>query len=119
MIQELSIGRLGTRLHIANGEVGQMDQAFGPLPMPCNKVINILNRIAAGDVSADLELLDEQDEITPALIQTTAAIRALVADANVLVEAAVAGQLDTRADASRHQGDSQKIVPASISPSMP
>jgi methyl-accepting chemotaxis protein len=73
-------------------------------------VIRNLNRIAAGDVSADLELLDEQDEITPALIQTTAAIRALVADANTLVEAAVAGQLDTRADASRHQGDYQKIV---------
>jgi len=33
-----------------------------------------------------------------------------VSDANALVEAAVAGQLDTRADASRHQGDYQKIV---------
>ena len=112
MIQELSKGRLGTRLHMKQkDEVGQMAQAMDQFADDLqDKVINILNRIAAGDVSADLELLDEQDEITPALIQTTAAIRALVADANTLVEAAVAGQLDTRADASRHQGDYQKIV---------
>jgi methyl-accepting chemotaxis protein len=112
MIQELSKGRLGTRLHMTQkDEVGQMAQAMDQFADDLqDKVINILNRIAAGDVSTDLELLDEQDEITPALIQTTAAIRSLVADANTLVEAAVAGQLDTRADASRHQGDYQKIV---------
>jgi len=92
-------------------EVGQMAQAMDQFADDLqDKVIANLNLIAAGDVSTDLELLDEQDEITPALIQTTQAIRALVSDANALVEAAVAGQLDTRADASRHQGDYQKIV---------
>ena len=33
-----------------------------------------------------------------------------MADADALVEAAVAGRLSTRADASKHQGDFRKIV---------
>ena len=37
-------------------------------------------------------------------------LEALVADANMLAEAAVEGKLATRADASKHQGDYRKIV---------
>jgi methyl-accepting chemotaxis protein len=37
-------------------------------------------------------------------------LNALVADTNILVEAAVHGKLATRADASKHQGDYRKIV---------
>jgi methyl-accepting chemotaxis protein len=37
-------------------------------------------------------------------------LKALVADANMLSKAAVEGKLDTRADASKHQGDFRKIV---------
>jgi methyl-accepting chemotaxis protein len=38
------------------------------------------------------------------------AVHALVADANMLATAAVEGRLQTRADASKHQGDFRKIV---------
>ncbi|CAG0973866.1 hypothetical protein RHDC4_01459, partial [Rhodocyclaceae bacterium] len=38
------------------------------------------------------------------------AVHALVADANMLSQAAVQGKLATRADASKHQGDFRKIV---------
>ena len=37
-------------------------------------------------------------------------LKALIADADALVKAAIAGELPTRADASRHQGDFRKIV---------
>jgi methyl-accepting chemotaxis protein len=37
-------------------------------------------------------------------------LKALIADANMLAEAAVQGRLATRADASKHQGDFRKIV---------
>jgi methyl-accepting chemotaxis protein len=39
-----------------------------------------------------------------------ASLKALIADADCLVQAAVAGQLSTRADASAHQGDFRRIV---------
>ncbi len=38
------------------------------------------------------------------------AVKALIADANVLSQAAVEGKLATRADATKHQGDYRKIV---------
>jgi methyl-accepting chemotaxis protein len=37
-------------------------------------------------------------------------IRKLVADSNMLSKAAVEGKLDTRADASKHQGDYKKVI---------
>ena len=42
--------------------------------------------------------------------QVRANLKALIADANMLVDAAVQGKLATRADASKHQGDFRKIV---------
>jgi len=37
-------------------------------------------------------------------------LKALVTDANILSDAALAGKLSTRADASRHQGDYRRII---------
>ena len=74
------------------------------------KIIKTMDEIAAGNVSMELELLDDQDEITPALITTIKAIRALVEDANMLANAAIEGLLDTRADASKHQGEFASVV---------
>ncbi|MFH0995059.1 MAG: MCP four helix bundle domain-containing protein [Pseudomonadota bacterium] len=44
------------------------------------------------------------------LNQCIGAVNALVGDANILARAAVEGKLATRADATKHQGDFQKIV---------
>jgi methyl-accepting chemotaxis protein len=68
--------------------------------------------IADGDLSQTIKL-DRQDEIG-LLAQAASAIQAsvqrLVADTSRLAEAAVAGRLETRADADRHQGAFGKIV---------
>ena len=44
------------------------------------------------------------------LNQCIDAVNSLVADASLLSKAAVEGKLATRADATKHQGDFQKIV---------
>jgi methyl-accepting chemotaxis protein len=112
MIQEMSKGHLNNRLHLdSRDEVGQMANAMDAFADDLqHKMIGNLNKIAVGDVSVNMTAVDDQDEITPAMIKTSQAIRRLVTDANALVEAAVAGRLDTRADASVHQGDFAKIV---------
>jgi methyl-accepting chemotaxis protein len=48
--------------------------------------------------------------INDTIEQMRANLKSLIADAGVLVEAAVAGRLATRADATKHQGDFRKIV---------
>ncbi len=56
------------------------------------------------------ETSDSFARISQTLDQTVGAVRALVADANVLANAAVEGRLDTRADAGQHQGEYRRIV---------
>ena len=48
--------------------------------------------------------------INETIEQVRGNLKALIADADGLVQAALAGQLSTRADASKHQGDFRKIV---------
>ena len=67
----------------------------------------------AASNDADTDTLDSKhkfDTINSALNQSVEAIRALVNDADSLTKAALDGVLATRADASKHQGDYQKVI---------
>ncbi|NQS76172.1 MAG: hypothetical protein HQP61_07010 [Peptococcaceae bacterium] len=75
----------------------------------------IVDNISQGNLT-DLDGLKKQgqrcenDQFIPAFIRMIEAIQNLVADTNMLAEAAVEGRLDTRADAARHSGDYHKVV---------
>ncbi|MCK9388447.1 MAG: methyl-accepting chemotaxis protein [Sulfuritalea sp.] len=72
---------------------------------------DIANRIAAGDLSSKFELNGgDTTSLMASMQHMSASIQALVADVSRLATAAVDGNLATRADASTHQGDFQKIV---------
>ena len=84
------------------------------------KLVVSLDQVAQGDLDVALSV-DAADEdtavvagnfgrINAAVDKTVQALRALVADANRLCEAALAGRLETRADAGRHQGEYRHIV---------
>ncbi len=78
--------------------------------------VEILQNVAAGDFNTDVQELQgvgkrsEKDELVPAFLHLMRAIDALVADADMLSKAAVAGKLEVRADASRHEGEYRKLV---------
>ncbi|GFO65108.1 MCP four helix bundle domain-containing protein [Geomonas paludis] len=75
------------------------------------EVGEVANRVAAGDMTVVIDLKGKhEDSVMAAMQKMVDSIKALVADANMLAEAAIAGKLATRADASRHQGDFQKVV---------
>jgi methyl-accepting chemotaxis protein len=83
------------------------------------RVAQTARSIAGGDTS-DLEIYkaigdgkgrrSENDHLVPNFIGMMEAINALVSDANMLADAAVHGNFNTRADLSKHQGDFRKIV---------
>ncbi len=79
---------------------------------PVNKLVGAAKKIAAGDTDIDLKIntRDEVGMLAGAFDEMVASIRKLIADANMLSEAAVAGEFDIRADAEKHQGDYRKIV---------
>ena len=79
---------------------------------PVNHCMDIANRVAQGDTEVTIESTskDETGLLLSSMNQMVQNIRALVSDANSLSKAAVEGKLATRADASKHQGDFQRIV---------
>ena len=79
-----------------------------------------LVQIAKGDLDVNLKLADADKytvemkaqfgQINDSLTEMVHAIRALTEDSSALVTAAIAGKLETRADAGKHHGDFRKII---------
>jgi methyl-accepting chemotaxis protein len=95
---------VGLGLFITRIVIGQL----GADPKDVGEVANL---VAVGDLNREITLKPgDTASVMAAMKKMVDTIRALVADASMLSDAAIAGKLDTRADASRHQGDFQKIV---------
>jgi len=80
-----------------------------------NHVADSLVRISEGDLTEaevyrKIVKRSEADRLVPSFIRTFDALQALSNDANILAKAAVEGKLDTRADATKLQGDYRKII---------
>ena len=75
------------------------------------KAMACVAEFGRGNFEAPLERFPgKKASINDTIEQVRANLKALIVDANGLAEAAVAGRLSTRADASRHQGDFRRIV---------
>ncbi len=79
---------------------------------PINVTAEYVERIGKGDIPPKItdEYKGDFNEIKNSLNNCIGNVNALVVDANMLAEAAVQGNLATRADASKHSGDYRKIV---------
>ena len=82
------------------------------ITVPVTEVANAAKKMAQGDFNFKLESnsKDEVGDVVRAVASVQHAVQSMTADANMLSQAAVDGKLATRADASKHQGDFQKIV---------
>lgn len=77
-----------------------------------NLIQNGAQKLADGDLNFELNInsTDEIGNLASSFEQVRNNLKALIADANMLAEAAIQGRLTTRADASKHNGDYRKIV---------
>ena len=93
---------------IVEGVNATLDAVIGPL----NVAANYVDRISKGDIPPKItdSYNGDFNTIKNNLNICIDAVNALVRDANLLAEAAVAGKLATRADAAKHQGDFQRVV---------
>jgi methyl-accepting chemotaxis protein len=98
----------GAFREVIEGVNGTLDAVVGPL----NVAASYVDRIAQGDIPAKIsdDYQGDFNQIKQNLNGCIDNIGALVADTNLLAEAASAGKLAVRADASRHHGDFRKIV---------
>jgi methyl-accepting chemotaxis protein len=94
------------------GKVAQgiNDMVFGHISVK-KKAMACLAEFGRGNFEAPLEKFPGKKAfINDTFEQVRTNLKALIADATMLVNAAVEGKLATRADATRHNGDFRKIV---------
>lgn len=93
---------------IVLGVNNTLDAVIGPL----NVAAEYVDRISKGDIPSKItdSYNGDFNIIKNNLNVCIDAVNALVADANFLAQAAIAGKLETRADSSKHGGDFKKIV---------
>jgi methyl-accepting chemotaxis protein len=118
LVQAAVDGKLSTRADatkhggdfrkIVEGINATLDAVIGPL----NVSADYVDKISKGNIPPRItdNYNGDFNTIKNNLNQCIDAIGGLVADTNLLVEAAVAGKLSTRADAAKHGGDFRKIV---------
>ncbi len=91
-------------------EVGALADSFRALIVYIKGLSGVLEKLAAGDLSAKVEAKSDQDLLTRSYLKIADAVQTLVRDVDTLARAGAEGGLTTRADASRHHGDFRKIV---------
>src|SRR6056297_2297352 len=112
MLGEMSKGHLQERLKIkTKDEVGQMAQEMDSFMdnLQTNMIAN-LDKLSNGNLDTEIQIVDAKDEIGPALKKTRDSLKSLTEETNILINAAVAGQLDTRGDDTKFNGAYQDIV---------
>ena len=79
---------------------------------PITAMNQALSKLGRGEMPSNdaQDYGQELNRLKEGLNLAVCAIRSLIADASMLAHEAAAGKLDTRADASKHQGDYRKIV---------
>ncbi|MBK8387748.1 MAG: methyl-accepting chemotaxis protein [Candidatus Accumulibacter sp.] len=118
IIKAAAEGQLGKRANADlfvggwNQLVKGVNEAITNIVNPLNVTANYVDRISKGDIPPKItdSYSGDYNIIKNNLNACVEAVNALVADAAMLSTAAVAGKLETRADASRHQGDFRKVV---------
>ncbi len=118
LIDAAIAGKLATRANaekinfefrpIVEGVNNVLDAVIGPL----NVSAEYIDRISKGDIPQKItdNYNGDFNEIKVNLNNCIDNINAMVQDANMLANAAVAGKLATRADASKHMGEFKAII---------
>jgi len=91
-------------------EIGDLAKALGRVMQALSAKEQVAIELAGGNVGVDVPLASEDDSLGVAMTTMRHSIRGLVAEANRLTEAAVAGKLDTRGDAAQFEGGFRDIV---------
>ena len=109
--QRLAVGDLSHDVEAASGdEIGSLARAYHDMMESQKQMIHTAETLARGEVGVHVSVRSDEDALGHAMIAMKDGIGALVRDVNGLADAALAGDLGVRADATQHQGDYGKIV---------
>jgi methyl-accepting chemotaxis protein len=119
MLEESAIaGKLNTRADTTRHKgdyakvVQGVNNTLDALITPLKVAAECMERISQGDIPEPISENYQGDfvSVKDSLNRCIGAINSVIEDANMLSASAIQGRLDTRADATRHQGDFRRIV---------
>ncbi len=96
----------------SNDEVGDLADALQWMVTAQKERAEAANRIAHGDLSADVQPRSGRDVLGHAMMGMKERINSLISEMQQLANAALEGRLTYRADSARHGGEYGKIVAA-------
>jgi methyl-accepting chemotaxis protein len=111
-VQELGRGHVSKRLNIKRpDEIGILANALDQLADNLQRhVVKGLQQISEGNINIETHVVDENDEIGPAINTMTETLSNLVKEMNILTESATRGKLDVRGNEHDFRGVYQDIV---------
>ncbi len=108
---ELSKGHVDKRSGVKGfDEIGQMGEQLDDFTDKLEVFAKSMEDIANGDVDVNIELLDKDDVITPALNGIAKTLRELLDEIGRLTEFAMEGDLSVRGDFNKFQGGYSELV---------
>lgn len=91
-------------------EIGQLTESFNRMKDNIIKQAEVVKSISEGNMDVEVVILSEKDTLNMSLKTATEAINRMVEDTNQLIQAAVDGHLDVRANENAHQGEYKEII---------
>ncbi|HVI39227.1 MAG TPA: MCP four helix bundle domain-containing protein, partial [Anaerovoracaceae bacterium] len=112
MIEEMSKGHFGERLNLSSkDEIGQMARSMDFFADELQlKVIGVMKRISEGDVTMDIVVKDEKDEIAPTMKNMVETISGLNGEVQILIQAITEGKLDMRGKGDDYSGSWKELI---------
>ena len=111
IMNEFGKGHLSKRMNIDwKDEIGSMSMAMDSFANTLQKFVKAMGMVSNGDLSIRAEVLDEKDEIAPALNLIITTLNNVKAETDMLTKAALDGELDKRGDLNKFNGGYREIV---------
>ena len=112
MMEELKRGHLSKRMGFRRkDEIGLLADAMDQFAdhLQQNVIFN-MQQISEGNINIEPAVIDDKDEIGPALKKMTETIKNLVNEMNILTNSSIDGKLDVRGNAEAFNGAYKDIV---------
>ncbi len=109
--EAIALGDLNRQVTIVQAdEVGQLAESFRRMGKMLQEKEQAAEEIAKGNLQVKVAVASEQDSLGKAMVRMIESLTRMNQEVQGLTRAALAGQLDTRAEAGKHQGDYGKLI---------
>ncbi|GAB4327911.1 MAG: hypothetical protein Kow0037_01830 [Calditrichia bacterium] len=109
--EKLSEGDMEQEINIeSKDEIGALARSFQKMINKMRDRANTAYELAKGNIKVNVEVSSDKDSLGKAFIHLKDRVTALAEETKTLVISAVAGDLNYRADVSKHDGEFKKIV---------